>query len=75
MAQTMFQMQRLWDGFKYEDLQGLQQGTILRSVSIILNRIISKETLMLTSKMTGGFFNSNSFSNLLKISVLYLLGP
>lgn len=33
MAQAMFQMQRLWNGFKHEKLQRIQQGTVLRSVS------------------------------------------
>lgn len=34
MAQVMFQMQGLWNGFEYENLQRFQQGTLLRGVSI-----------------------------------------
>lgn len=33
MAQTMLQVQRMWDGLKYEELQGLQQRALLRGVS------------------------------------------
>lgn len=50
MAQIMLQMQRLWNGSEYEDIQGVQQGTILRSVSILvdifLNQLEHKNKLM-----------------------------
>lgn len=45
MAQTVFQMQGVRHGVKHEKLQGIQQGTVLRSVSTILVVIDNKDLL------------------------------